>query len=119
LFLVGRRRRLLLLLDLLLSSALRAEVDRFIGKLFAAVRTGFVGFFGQLRAALRAEVGCFVGKLRTAVRARQLLLLFLGMLLGQCALLPCSSGVTFPVGCIPIRAGAEAHLLSARRSALC
>jgi hypothetical protein len=67
LFLVGRRR---LLLDRLLRSALRAEVDLFIGKLLTAVRTELDGLLEELRAALRAEVGLFIGKLRIAVRAR-------------------------------------------------
>jgi len=66
-FLVGRH---LVLLALLLRSTLGAEVDLFIGKLLAAVRTELDGLLGNLRAALGAEVGLFIGKLRTAVRAR-------------------------------------------------
>src|SRR5918994_7407969 len=65
-FLIGRR-----LLVLLLRAALRAEVNGFIGKLLATVRTEQLGgFIGKLRAALRAEVGSFIGELRAALRAR-------------------------------------------------
>jgi len=66
LFLVGR----LLLLDLLLRSALRAEVDLFLGKLLTAVRTELSGFSGEFRATPWAEVGIFAGELRAALRAR-------------------------------------------------
>jgi len=65
-FLVGR----LLLLDLLLRSALRAEVDLFLGKLLTAVRTELGGFLEEFRATPWAEVGIFVGELRAALRAR-------------------------------------------------
>jgi hypothetical protein len=66
-FLVGR---LLLLLDLLLRSALRAEVDLFLGKLLATVRTESSGFLEEFRATPWAEVSIFVGELRAALRAR-------------------------------------------------
>jgi hypothetical protein len=66
-FLVGC---LLLLLDLLLRSALRAEVDLFLGKLLTAVRTESGGFLEEFRATPWAEVGIFVGELRAALRAR-------------------------------------------------
>jgi hypothetical protein len=47
---------------MLLGSALGAEVDLFIGKLLAAVRTELDGgLLGNLRAALGAEVGSFIG----------------------------------------------------------
>jgi hypothetical protein len=122
-FFIGRRlcrfldsRRLLVLL--LLRSALRAEVDGFIGKLLAAVRTELGGFLGQLRTALRAEVGSFIGQLRAAVRARQLFLLLLGMLLAQCALLPCSWCSPFCVGYIPLGVEKKARLLLATSALL-
>ena len=92
-FFIGRLCRFLVglrLLDLLLCSALRTEVSGFIGKLLATVRTELGGFLGEFCAALRAEVSSFIENLRATVRARQLFLLFLGMLLGHCALLPCS-----------------------------
>jgi len=63
-FLVGHR-----LLVLLLRSALGAEVDGFIRKLLAAVRTELGGLLGKLLAAFGAE-GSFIGDLRAAVRAR-------------------------------------------------
>ena len=66
-FLGGRR---LLLLDLLLRSARRAEVDLFIWKLLTAVRTESSGFFEEFRATPWAEVGIFFGELRAALRAR-------------------------------------------------
>jgi len=69
LFLVGRLL-LRLLLDLLLRSALRAEVDLFLGKLLTAVRTESSDFLEEFRATPWAEVGIFVGELRAALRAR-------------------------------------------------
>jgi hypothetical protein len=72
-FFIGRLCRFLvcrrLLLDVLLRSALGAEVGSFIGKLLAAVRTELGGLLGELRAALRAEVGSFIGELGATVRA--------------------------------------------------
>jgi hypothetical protein len=77
-FLIGRLR-------LLLCSAVRAEVSRFIGELYPAVRTEVSRFkVSKLYAAIRTEVSRFIGKLYPAVGAKPL---FFGMPSGSSTLL--------------------------------